>query len=289
MAGSAATTKEQVEKAEAFRKLHSGKILVLPNAWDVPSARVFEDSGFPAVATSSAGVMVSLGYPDGETIGIQGYVSAVERIASALSIPLSADVVGGFGSTPQDAATSVERVVRAGAIGINIEDFVHDTKQLLPVPQQVAKLKALMKMKDVLKVPFLINARTDALRFARGDAEAKLNEAIVRGEAYRDAGADCVYPMGLADASQISRFVKAVRCPVNVMVRSGLPPVGELERLGVARVSFGPSASYAAMGLLKRASKEVLDKGTFNTLVEGAISFEELNALAARRPRTARP
>ncbi len=289
MAGSAATAKEQVEKAETFRKLHSGRILVLPNAWDVPSARVFEDSGFPAVATSSAGVMVSMGYPDGEVIGIQGYVSAVERIAGALSVPLSADVVGGFGSTPQDAATSVERVVRAGAIGINIEDFVHDTKQLLPVPQQVAKLKALMKTKDVLKVPFLINARTDALRFARGDGEAKLEEAIVRGEAYRDAGADCVYPMGLTDASQISQFVKAVRCPVNVMVRSGLPPVGELEKLGVARVSFGPSASYAAMGLLKRASKEVLDKGTFNTLVEGAISFEELNALAARRPRSARP
>lgn len=281
--------KEQAEKAEIFRGLHRGRILVLPNAWDVPSARVFEDAGFPAIATSSAGVMVSLGYPDGETIGIRGYVSAVRRIASALSVPLSADVVGGFGNTPQEAVTSVKRVVKAGAIGINIEDFAHETKRLIPIPKQVAKLKALMKLKDVMTVPFVINARTDALRFARGGERAKLKEAVQRGETYRDAGADCVYPMGLTDASQISEFVKALDCPVNVMVRKGLPSVGELEKLGVARVSFGPSASYAAMGLLNRASREVLEKGTFSELVEGAISFDELNALATKRRQPTRP
>ncbi|QQG48256.1 MAG: isocitrate lyase/phosphoenolpyruvate mutase family protein [archaeon] len=114
----------QSEKAEAFRALHKGKILVLPNGWDVPSARVFEDAGFPAVATSSAGLMVSLGFQDGEEIGIDILAKAVGKIANALSVPLSADVVGGFGRTPEEASASVLKIVEAGAVGVNVEDFV---------------------------------------------------------------------------------------------------------------------------------------------------------------------
>ena len=273
----------QAEKAELFRKLHDRKsVLVLPNAWDVPSARVFEDEGFPAVATSSAGMLVSLGYPDGEGIPRRVFVSAVARVARALSVPLSADVVGGFGGSPEGVAKSVNAVVKAGAVGINIEDFVHEAKKLLPVDKQVARLRALVRLQRS-GVPFVINARTDALRFAPGDEDARLEEAIRRATAYRDIGADCVYPMGLTDAQSISRFVKALDFPTNVMVRKGLPTVPELKRLGVARVSFGPSASYAAMGLLRRASKEVLQKGSFETLVGGAIGFDELNALATKR------
>jgi len=126
----------------------------------------------------------------------------------------------------------------------------------------------------------VINARTDALRFFPGDDATKLAEAIRRASAYRDVGADCVYPMGLTDRESIERFVKALDFPTNVMVRKGLPPVPELKRLRVARVSFGPSASYAAMGLLKRAAREVVGKGTYETLTEGAITFDELNSLA---------
>jgi len=274
------------EKAEAFRRLHNmKKILILPNAWDVPSARVFEDEGFPAVATSSAGMLVSLGYPDGESIPHGEFVAAVSRIARVLGIPLSADVVGGFGDSPEAVARSVRAVINAGAVGINIEDFAHSTKKLLPLEKQLERLRALVKLRKSLGVPFVINARTDALRFGAGDEDAKLNEAIRRAEAFRDLGADCVYPMGLTDSASISKFVKALSFPTNVMVRKGLPPVAELERLGVARVSFGPSASYAAMGLLRRASREVLEKGTYNSLVEGAISFDELNALAVPRKK----
>ena len=279
----------QAAKAEEFRRLHNRKsVLVLPNAWDVPSARVFEDEGFPAVATSSAGMMVSLGYPDGEDIPTMEFDQAIRRIARALSVPLSADVVGGFGDTPEGVAKSVKAVIAAGAVGINIEDFAHSTKKLLPVEKQIARLKALVRLRKSLRVPFVINARTDALRFGSGDEDAKLEEAIRRAESYRDLGADCVYPMGLTDAAPISRFVKALDFPVNVMVRKGLPSVPELQRLGVARVSFGPSASYAAMGLLKRASREIREKGTFVALVEGAINFDELNSLAVPR-KTTRP
>jgi 2-methylisocitrate lyase-like PEP mutase family enzyme len=276
--------KTQREKAEEFRSLHrGGRILILPNAWDVPSARVFEEAGFPAVATSSAGMMVSLGYPDGEAINKQELLSAVRRIAKALTVPLSVDVVAGFGATAKDVLITVKSVLETGAVGINIEDFTHETKELHSVEEGVEKVRAIRKLDESTRIPLVINARTDALRFAPGDQESKLKEAIRRAMAYRDAGADCVYPMGLADAASISTFVKALDFPVNVMVRRGLPPVKELERLGVARLSFGPSASYAAMGLLKRAAREVIEKGTYESLVEGAISFDELNRLAVPR------
>ena len=274
----------QVEKAEDFRSLHDRRdVLVLPNAWDVPSARVFEDEGFPAVATSSAGMLVSLGYPDGEEIPAKDFDAAIRRIARVLSVPLSADVVAGFGDTPEGVASRVRAVIRAGAVGINIEDFVHSAKKLLPVEKQKAKLKELVRLREALKVPFVINARTDALRYAPGNDGEKLEEAIRRAEAYRDLGVDCVYPMGLTDAESISKFVGALGFPTNVMVRKGLPTVPELKRLGVARVSFGPTASYAAMGLLRRASREVREKGTYGSLIEGAITFDELNSLALPR------
>ena len=279
--GSSFELNSQSEKAGMFRSMHrGGRILVLPNAWDVPSARVFEDAGFKAVATSSAGMMVSLGYQDGESIPKREFVLGVKRIAGALRVPLSVDVVSGFGKGPAGVERTVKAVVKAGAIGINIEDFVHRAKTLIPLQEQVRKLKSLVRLRDSSKVRFVINARTDAFRFGKGGEEDRLAEAIRRGKAYRDLGADCVYPMGLVDSTSIYKFVGAIGFPVNVMVRKGLPTVRELENLGVARVSFGPSASYAAMGLLKRASEEVLREGTFSLLTEGAISFDELNSLA---------
>src|SRR5437879_8234736 len=228
--------KSQEEKAEDFRALHHGKrILVLPNAWDVPSARVFEDAGFPAVATSSAGMLVSLGYPDGEVINRQEFVSAVGRIARVLSVPLSADIVAGFGKTSKEVLATVKAILKAGAIGVNIEDFIHATKKLYPVERQIENVKAIRKLAETTGVPLVINARTDALRFAEGDEEARVKEAVRRATAYRDAGADCVYPMGLTDQASIAAFVLALDFPVNVMVRKGLPGISELERLGVAR------------------------------------------------------
>src|SRR5467141_674184 len=276
--------RSQIDKARDYRQLHHGKrILILPNAWDVPSARVFENEGFPAVATSSAGLMVSLGYPDGEVMGRPEFVSAVERIARVLSVPLSVDIVAGFGKTTREVVATAKAILKAGGIGINIEDFAHATKKLFPIERQIENVKAIRRLGDTVGVPLVINARTDALRFGIDDEEAKFEEAVRRAIAYRDAGADCVYPMGLTEAAPIGRFVKELDFPTNVMVRQGLPTVVELERLGVARVSFGPSASYAAMGLLKRAAKEVLEQGTYQNLVEGAINFDELNSLAARK------
>jgi len=279
--------RSQREKAEEFRKLHHGKkILILPNAWDVPSARMFEEEGFPAVATSSAGLMVSLGYPDGEVIGRTRYMGAVRKMVRVLPVPLSVDAAAGFGRSPAEVAVTAAEIIRAGAIGLNIEDFDPATKTLFTIRAQVAKLKAIRKVAERMKIPLVINARTDALRYSPGASDAKFREAIKRATSYRDAGADCVYPMGLVDSKEISAFVEAVRFPVNVMVRKGLPPIKALEDMGVARVSFGPYASYAAMGLLIRISREVQDNGTYGNLVEGAITFDELNNLAVPRKPT---
>jgi 2-methylisocitrate lyase-like PEP mutase family enzyme len=274
----------QAEKAEAFRALHHGdRMLVLPNAWDVPSARVFEDAGFPAVATSSAGLMVSLGYPDGEGMPRRELVAGVGRIARKVSVPLSADVVAGFGRTPRAVTATVRMMLQAGAVGINLEDLDPSGHGLVPEAMQVRKLEAIRRLGRSMGIPLVINARTDALRHGPGDEAERLREAIRRSIAYRDAGSDCVYPMGLTDPEPISTFVQTLRCPVNVMVRKGLPPVAELEKLGVKRLSFGPAASYATMGLLRRASREVLDHGTFDSLVEGAINYDDLNRLALAR------
>lgn len=270
------------ERAEKFRSLHHAEhILVLPNAWDVPSARVFEDAGFPAIATSSVGLSVSLGYPDGEKISKGELFSAVRRIASALTVPLSADIEAGFGSSINELTETIRGVIDAGAVGINIEDIADfETEGLIPVEKQVERIKAVRRFSDSQGMPLVINARTDAFRFGTGDEKARVDEAIGRATSYAEAGADCLYPMGLTDRESISTFVNAVSKPVNIMARKGAPTVPELEKIGVARVSLGPGPIYAAMGLMKRIAQELKEKGTYEALLVGAITFDELNTLA---------
>jgi len=278
--------KSQREKAEEFRSLHHAqRILVLPNAWDVPSARIFEDAGFPAIATSSAALAVSRGYPDGEKIGKDELFWVVKKIAGALTVPLSADIETGFGTTTDQLSNTIDRVIEAGAVGVNIEDISNfDEKSLLPTEKQVERIHAVRKISESLGVPLVINARTDAYRFGPGDEKAKLEEAIRREKAYEDAGADCLYPIGLTDKESITTFIKSVKKPVNIMARKGAPTVIELQEIGVKRLSLGPGPMYAAMGLLRRIARELKEKGTYEALLMDAITFDELNALARPRP-----
>jgi len=272
--------RSQSDKAEYFRSLHRGPgVLVLPNAWDVPTARLFESVGFKAVATTSAGMLVSLGYEDGERIPFSEFLGAVSRIARVLTVPLTVDVVAGFGPGVHEVVSAVRQIVGVGAVGINIEDFEHESKKLFRVEDQVEKIKAIRKLGETMGVNLVINARTDAFRYAEGGEEERFREALRRGEFYRDAGADCVYPMGLTQANLIREYVRTLNFPVNVMVTKNTPSVQELEALGVKRLSFGPAAAYAVMGFLKRAAREVLEKGTYTSLVTEAITYEELNSL----------
>ncbi len=274
--------KTQIEKAEEFRSLHQTKrVLILPNAWDVPSARVFEDAGFPAIATSSAALSVSLGYPDGEKIAKNDLFTVLRKIAGILTVPLSADIESGFGASTEQLSDTIRRVIEAGAVGINMEDISDfERKTLLPIEKQVERLKTVRRVSDSQGIPLVINARTDAYRFGAGDEKSKLEETIRREKAYETAGADCLYPMGLTDKETIATFVKAVNKPVNIMARKGAPTISELEKIGVKRLSLGPTPMYALIGLLRRIAQELKQNGTYDTLLTGAITFDELNALA---------
>jgi 2-methylisocitrate lyase-like PEP mutase family enzyme len=277
--------KSQSERAEEFRALHtSGHILILPNAWDVASARIFEDAGFPAIATSSAALAVSLGYPDGEQIPKDEMFTVVKKIASRLTSPLSVDIESGFGATIGELSDTIRRVIAAGGVGINIEDISNfKSKTLFALENQVERIRTVRNLSNSLGIPLVINARTDAYRYAAGDEGSKLEDAIRRANAYAGADADCLYPMGLTDKSAITKFVRVVKKPVNIMARQGVPAIPELEKIGVKRLSLGPGPMYAAMGLLRKIAQELKRQGTYDALLTGTITFDELNGLAQPR------
>lgn len=274
------TTDDQKSKANAFRAMHhGGKILRLPNAWDVASARVFEDAGFGAIATTSAGVAFSLGYPDGQKISREEMVARVGRIARAVKVPVTADVESGYGNRPEDAGRTAREVIEAGAVGMNLEDVVED--QALPLAElslQVEKIRAVKEAALKTGVLLVLNARTDVYLKEVGASETRYDETVRRLVAYRDAGADCVFVPGLRDAETVGRLVRDVKCPVNILGGPGTPAIPELEKLGVARVTVGSSAMRATLGLVRRIADEMKSSGTYVTL-EGGIAYGDVNRM----------
>ena len=270
----------QNSKANAFRAMHRGeKILVLPNAWDVASARVFEEAGFGAIATTSAGVAFSLGYPDGQRISREEMLARVARIAKAVKVPVTADVESGYGSRPEDAARTAREVIEAGAVGMNLEDAPGDgDRPLVELSLQVEKIHAVREAALKTGVLLVLNARTDVYLAEVGAPENRYDEAVRRLLAFRDAGADCVFVPGLRDAETIGRMVRDVKCPVNILVGPGFPAIPELEKLGVARVSVGSAAMRATLGLVKRIAEELKSSGTYTTL-EGGIAYADVNRM----------
>lgn len=271
----------QSEKAIQFRQLHRGPgALILANAWDVASARIIEEAGFPAIATTSAGIAFSLGYPDGQRIPREEMLARIGRIARAVKVPVTADIESGYGSSPDDAARTTRELIQAGAIGMNLEDTTGNPNQpLLDIPLAVEKIKATRAAASELGVPLFVNARTDVyLRPSDGDAEAQYSEALRRLLAYRDAGVDCVFAPGLKDAETIGRLAKDVRCPLNILAVPGTPPIPELEKLGVARVSLGSGPMRATLGLLRRMADELKTRGTYGAM-DDAVPYAELNKI----------
>ncbi len=276
---------DQKKKAEAFRALHSGPaILVLPNAWDVASARVFEEAGFPAVATSSAGIAASLGYPDRERISRGEMAKAVGRIAKALKIPVSADLEAGYGPTPKAVQQTVEAAIDAGAVGMNMEDATGDRVRPLFTPEvQAERIRAARGAAERLRVRLFINARTDVFLVEVGGEAGRFDHVVRRALAYKEAGADGLFVPGVTDPALIGRLVKAVGLPLNVIAGATAPPVAELQTLGVARLSLGSGPMRAALGLTRRIANEIKTSGTYAALTEGAIPYAEVNELLDRR------
>jgi 2-methylisocitrate lyase-like PEP mutase family enzyme len=270
----------QKTKAKAFLALHSGgNPLLLPNVWDVASARIVEEAGFPALATTSAGVAFSLGYPDGQKIHKDRMMAVVARIAQAVKVPVSVDAEAGYGNDPEGVARTARVVIVGGAIGMNLEDATGDPERpLMDLSLQLEKISAIRNTADKLDVALVINARTDVYLLQVGELSSRYDETIRRLSAYRDAGADCVFAPGLRDRAAIERLVNDVKCPVNILAGPGSPSVRELQALGVARVSLGSGPMRAALGTLRRIVEELKTNGTYESLAP-APTHSEMNQL----------
>jgi len=277
-------TTEQMRKAEALRKLHVGpRTLVLPNAWDAASARVLEELGYPAIATTSAGVAFALGYSDGQRISRDEMLDIVARIARAVRVPVTADMESGYGTTPAEMAETAKAIIRAGAVGLNLEDVTGDTESSqVDIALQQEKIRTIREVSASLGVSLVINARTDVYLMPIGPAATRFERTVERLRAYRAAGADCVFAPGVSDRALIEELVKAVGAPLNILVTPGCPPIPELQELGVARASIGSGVMRTTLGLVRRIGKELLETGMSTALFEGAIPFAEINELMAR-------
>jgi 2-methylisocitrate lyase-like PEP mutase family enzyme len=276
----------QRQKAEAFRKMHDRlRILVLPNAWDVASAKIFEAAGFRAVATTSSGVANSLGYPDGEAIPRDEMLAVVARIARGLEVPLSADIEAGYASDLEALKATIRAVLEAGAVGINFEDSMKGgANELFPVETALARIKAVRETATAAGVPIVINARTDVFLHAIGDKTSRFDHTVSRANAYLGAGADCVFVPGPAAAELIGKLTAAIQGPINVMVLPGMPSAPELEKLGVARVSMGGGPAQAALTEVRRVAEELFRSGTYSRFTApDLISHMDMNTLVARK------
>jgi len=268
------------QKANAFRELHhGGKALLLPNVWDVASARIIEEAGFPAIATTSAGIAFSLGYPDGQKISREEMLARVARIARAVKVPVTADVEAGYGERPEDAAETARGVIEAGAVGMNLEDGTEDPElPLSPLTLQLERIRAVREAAMQSGVLLVLNARTDVYLAQVGEPELRYSVTLKRALAYRDAGADCIFVPGVKDPEIIRQLVQDLKCPVNILAGPGSPSVLELEKLGVARVSLGSTPMRATLGLLKKMAEELKASGTYGSL-EGAPAHGEVNKM----------
>jgi 2-methylisocitrate lyase-like PEP mutase family enzyme len=275
------TTSTQKTRAVQFREMHFGpSMLLLPNAWDAASARIFEQTGFRAIATTSSGVAAALGYPDGQRISRDMMVEVVERMTRVVECPITVDIESGFGDTIEEVLETIKAVIAAGAVGINVEDSAkQQEKSLVDVSFQVELLKAIQETARSMDVPLVVNARIDVFLLAIGDPTRRFEEALRRGNAYRQAGADCIFPIGLSDARTIADLVQAINGPINILVGSTTPSIVELAQLGVARVSFGSGMMRAVLARLRRIANELLERGTYSSMVEEMLSGAELGSL----------
>jgi 2-methylisocitrate lyase-like PEP mutase family enzyme len=251
--------------AKAFLARHRGPpVLLLPNAWDGMSARLFVAAGFDAIATTSGGVAWALGYPDGEETPWSEVVEATARIVRSAQVPVTADIEAGYGATPLEVAAHVTEIIRAGVVGINLEDGLHGP--IRSIEDASARLQAAREAAQKEGVPIVLNARCDIYHLQYGEESTRLDATVERCKAYVDAGADCVYPFGLRDPEVIAKLVKAVSAPVNITGRAGMPNAAAFESMGVARITIASAPTLVTMSAIQRIARELRATGGFDML-----------------------
>jgi 2-methylisocitrate lyase-like PEP mutase family enzyme len=247
----------------------------MPNAWDVASARLFEEAGVRAIATTSSGISVSHGFPDGQNIPADEMIAEVARIARAVRVPVTADLESGY----DDPARTARKAIEAGAVGINFEDT--EGHSLIPVERQQDAIRAIRAAAPGL----FVNARVDVYLGQFGDPASRFGETVKRAIAYVDAGADGIFVPGIVYEPTIADLVRAIPAPLNILVGPGAPSIQRLEELGVRRVTCGSALSRVAWSAARAAALEMLKQGTYSGLAESSLSFGDMQALLSRLDR----
>jgi 2-methylisocitrate lyase-like PEP mutase family enzyme len=258
------------------------EILVMAGAYDVLSALLFENMGFKAIQGTSGGIAVTLGYPDGEVMSRDLFLQVSGSFAAAVKVPFNADGERGYGDE-NGVQDTVRALVARGVAGMNLEDGAAKGKGgLVELAQQLRKIKAVMEIKRELGSEFFLNARVDAFHVMPDDPKKALDEAIQRGNAYAEAGGDCIFYLSLHDAKTIGTVAKEVKAPISILAGFQSPNVNALQDLGVARVSYGSGFMKAAITGAKRLAQEILQNGTCN-LLKDSMQTPEITALVTRK------
>ena len=270
----------QKEQAGDFMSLHHAKeILVLPNAWDVVSAKIFEIEGFKAIGTTSAGIAATLGYADGQKMSLAENLDVVRRIVDSTDVPISADIESAYATTIEGVVQCAEAVLGAGAVGLNLEDSTGDSNfPLFNLSLQREKIAAIRELSDSKGEQLFINARTDVFLVGEDNSGA-LSEAVDRGNAYREAGADCIFipDVGNLDKQAIQILAQEIAAPINIIAGETTPAISDLQDIGVARVSVGPRPMRAVLSLLRKIATELRVSGAYELMMESSITYSEVN------------
>jgi 2-methylisocitrate lyase-like PEP mutase family enzyme len=265
------------ERAAEFLALHSGPGFVIPNAWDAGSARILEQVGFPAIATTSAGIAWSCGIPDGGGMELDAMLERVAAIVDAVDVPVSADLEAGYGDTPEDVGRTVARAAALGVVGGNLEDTRDGA--LIGIDEAADRIAAARAAAP--RGDFVLNARTDAYFMgAEGDPFA---ETMVRAHRYLDAGADCIFVPGVNDEDTVRRLATEIPAPLNIVagLSANIIDAPTLYSLGVKRISLGGSLARVALTALERAGRELRESGTLGFL-DGAIGYADVQRRFSR-------
>lgn len=273
------------DKEKLFKQLHlNGKLLVLPNVWDPLSAMLLENLGYPAVATASASIALSNGYPDGERIPFQEVLLILKRIVKSVNIPVSADIESGYARNNLELKENIKKLIDTGIAGINFEDSSAYKDELISTKEQSEKISIIRNTAIEKRSSLFINARADVYLQPGGlSEERKLSETILRGKAYRDAGADGFYPIILKEKESIERIIKEVGLPVNILLLPGIPDFETLKNMGLARVSLGPGFLKIAINAMKNIAGKLLDYDGMEEIITNPVTSGYLNELISRK------
>jgi len=255
--GTVSKLTSQKEKADAFNRLHvKGSPLILFNCWDPGSAKIIEEAGAKAIATSSWAVGVASGFHDREKMPLELAIANLERVVKSVALPVTLDMESGYATKPSELKANIEKVIAAGAVGINFEDQIIGGEGLYSIEDQAARIKAVREAADKASIQFFINARTDV--FLKTDHtkhdEGLLEEVVRRGNAYAEAGASGLFAPGLRDASLIGKLCELSPLPVNILFFPDAPSPKALSALGVARISYGSQPYRHISQVLKEAA-----------------------------------